>query len=144
FKDAAEGAEGPFMAMINWAERSVSKAVLGGTLTSGTGEGTNTNALGNVHNEVRKELRDSDLKQLAATLTRDLVYPLYALNSKTFAAPHRLPRFEFDISEPADLKHYAESLPPLIDRGMQIPQAWLHEQLQIPQPQKDEPVMQAT
>jgi len=144
FKEAAEGGEGPFMAMINLAERTMSKAILGGTLTSGTGEGTNTNALGNVHNEVRVELRNSDLKQIANTLSRDLVYPLYALNCKTFRGPHRLPRFEFDISEPADLKHYADSLPPLIDRGMQVPQAWLHEQLQIPQPQGNEPVMQSS
>ena len=37
-----------------------------------------------VHNEVRMEVRDSDLSQLSATLTRDLIYPLYALNGKSF------------------------------------------------------------
>lgn len=144
FREAAKGTSDPFMLMMSWCERTQSKAILGGTLTSGTGEGTNTNALGNVHNEVRVELRNSDLKQIANTLTRDLVYPLYALNCKTFRGAHRLPRFEFDISEPADLKYYAEVFPGLLQSGVSIPEQWAHEKMQIPRPQKGEPVLQSS
>ena len=49
FLQAADGKADMFEVMINWCERAKAKAILGGTLTSGTGEGTNTNALGNVH-----------------------------------------------------------------------------------------------
>jgi hypothetical protein len=66
--------------MIDWCERSVSKAILGATLTSQADRGSNTNALGNVHNEVRKDLRDGDAKAGRRTLTRDLLYPIAALN----------------------------------------------------------------
>uniref|UniRef100_UPI00398B6B75 phage portal protein family protein n=1 Tax=Erwinia tracheiphila TaxID=65700 RepID=UPI00398B6B75 len=48
------------------------KAILGGTLTSQADGASSTNALGNVHNEVRFEVRSSDATQVAATLTRDL------------------------------------------------------------------------
>ncbi|MEM8243905.1 DUF935 family protein, partial [Morganella morganii] len=52
FKNAADGTADPFMAMMSWAEMSMSKAILGGTLTSQADGATSTNALGNVHNEV--------------------------------------------------------------------------------------------
>lgn len=44
----------------------MSKAILGGTLTSQAYGKSSTNALGNIHNEVRQEVRDADLRQLAA------------------------------------------------------------------------------
>lgn len=141
FQEAAKGASDPFMAMINWCEKTQSKAILGGTLTSQADGKSSTNALGNVHNEVRKELRDSDLKQIAATLTRDLIYPIYALNAKSFTGTDRIPRFEFDISEPEDMALYAENLPKLVGMGMRIPVDYAHDKLHIPQAAKDEKVL---
>jgi phage gp29-like protein len=43
-------------------------AILGGTLTSQADGKSSTNALGNVHNEVRHDIRESDARQLSATL----------------------------------------------------------------------------
>lgn len=143
FQNAAEGQSGPFMSMIGWCEKSQSKAILGGTLTSQADGQASTNALGNVHNEVRQEIRDFDLKRLAATLTRDMVYPLYALNGKSFTSPRRKPRFEFDITEPEDLKYLSEALPGLVGIGLQIPSSWAHEKTQIPQPKDGEAVLTA-
>ncbi|HHQ4648671.1 MULTISPECIES: phage portal protein family protein [Aeromonas] len=45
----------------------MSKAILGVTLTSLADGKSSTNALGNVHNEVRQEVRDADLGQQAAS-----------------------------------------------------------------------------
>ncbi|WP_348273317.1 phage portal protein family protein, partial [Klebsiella pneumoniae] len=126
FKNAADGTADPFMAMMSWAEMSMSKAILGGTLTSQADGATSTNALGNVHNEVRFEVRDSDATQLAATLTRDLVFPLYALNCQSFDNQRRKPAFEFDLSEPEDITVYAAALPQLVNIGMKIPAQWAH------------------
>lgn len=141
FHNAANGQADPFELMINWCERTASKAILGATLTSQADGKSSTNALGNVHNDVRLELRNSDLRQVASTLTRDLIMPLYLLNGKSYSNNRRLPRFEFDTQEPEDLKLFSEALPPLVEQGMKIPLSWAHEKLQVPLPKDDEEIL---
>lgn len=141
FKEAAKGSHDPFAAMMDWCERSQSKAILGGTLTSQADGKTSTNALGTVHNEVRHDLKMSDALQLGGTLTRDLIYPLLALNKGGINDIRRLPRLVFDIREPEDFKTMAEALPGLVDVGVQIPVAWVGDKLRIPAPAEGEPVL---
>lgn len=141
FQNAADGNAETFMQMIEWAEKSMSKAILGGTLTSQADGKTSTNALGDVHNDVRLEVRNADLKRLAATLTRDLVYPLYILNKGSQADRRRLPRFEFDVSESEDINQFADGLNKLVDIGFKIPAQWAHDKLQVPIAADDEPVL---
>lgn len=143
FEEAAKGDPQAFELMIDWAERSQSKAILGATLTSQADRGSNTNALGNVHNEVRKDLRDSDARQIAQTITRDLVFAIASVNGLAPGGIRRCPRFVFDISETADLQTFAEALPPLIASGLRIPRAWAQTQLGIPDPDGDEEVLHA-
>ncbi|MGY3910754.1 DUF935 domain-containing protein [Aeromonas piscicola] len=143
FQQAATGTADPFELMISWGERSMSKAILGGTLTSQADGQSSTNALGNVHNEVRQELRNSDLMQLAHTLNRDLVFPLYALNARSYRSPGRLPKLVFDTTEPEDMTMFAQSVPGLVGIGMRIPLTWAHEKLKIPMPGKNEEVLRA-
>lgn len=138
---AGNGSSTPFEYMVEWAERTQSKAILGGTLTSQADGKTSTNALGNVHNEVRKDLMISDARQLAGTLTRDLVYPLYALNVGGIDDMRRCPRLVFDMGESEDLSLYADALPKLVDVGLTVPVSWAREKLRIPQPDGDEPVL---
>lgn len=142
FERAAEGNATEFMAMIEWAEKSMSKAILGGTLTSQADGATSTNALGNVHNDVRLELRNSDLKRLAATLTRDLVYPLYVLNTHGLRDVRRIPRFEFDVSESEDINQFSDGINKLVDIGFRIPTQWAHDKLQIPMAGENEAVLE--
>lgn len=143
FKEAAKGASDPYAFMIEWCERTQSKVILGGTLTSQADGKTSTNALGNVHNEVRHDLMISDARQLAGTLTRDLVYPLYALNVGGIEDMRRCPRLVFDFGESEDLKLFSEALPNLVNAGVQIPVSWVREKLRIPEPEGDEPVLQS-
>lgn len=140
FEKAASGQADPFELMISWCEKTQSKIILGSTLTSQADGKSSTNALGNVHEVGRIELRNSDAKQFAATLTRDLVMPIQMLNGKSYN-PRRLMRFEFDVQEAEDLSLYSEALPKLAGAGMKIPLRWLHDKLQIPQAEKDEDVM---
>lgn len=142
FQNAAQGSEEPFEAMIGWCERSQSKAILGGTLTSQADGKSSTNALGNVHNEVRHDLTVSDARQLEGTLTRDLLYPMAVLNFGQ-VDPRRLPRLEFDTRKPEDLKLYAEALPDLVGLGVKVPVKWVHDKLAIPQAQEGEEVLTA-
>lgn len=142
FLQAAQGQSDPFVVMIQWCESSVSKAILGGTLTSQTAANGNR-ALGEVHNEVRCEIRDHDARQIGSTLTRDLVYPLAVLNTQGVEDPRRCPRFVFDTGEAEDLALYADSLPKLVDYGARVPVRWVHEKLRIPEPEGEEAVMAA-
>lgn len=143
FLDAASGDPQAFELMINWCERTQSKVILGGTLTSGADGKSSTNALGNVHNEVRKDLRDSDIRQVCSTLTRDLLYPIAALNGLAPDGLRRCPVFCLDARETEDLTAYANALPKLVGVGMQIPVQWAQEKLGIPQPQAGEAVLGA-
>ena len=86
------------------------------------------------------DIRDSDCKQLAGTITRDLIYPLLAIN-KGVQDVRRCPHFVFDTQEAEDLKLYADSLPKLTAIGMQIPASWAHDKLRIPQAQDNEAVL---
>lgn len=141
FKEAAKGQEGPFMAMIDWCEKSQSKAILGGTLTSQADGKSSTNALGNVHNEVREELMRADAVQLGSTLTRDLVFPLLRLNKGGIDDLRRLPKFKFMFDDSEDLGTLAEALPKLVGVGMRIPTEWAHERAGIPQAEKGAAVL---
>lgn len=143
FMDAASGDPAAFELMINWCERTQSKVILGGTLTSGADGKSSTHALGKVHNEVRKDLRDSDIRQVASTLTRDLLYPMAALNGLVPSGMRRSPVFCLNVGETEDMTAYAEALPKLVGIGMQIPVQWAQEKLGIPQPETGQQVLQA-
>lgn len=142
FVEAAKGASDPYQTMMDWCERTQSKVILGATLTSQTDSGSGAYALGNVHNEVRQDIRDADARQLGKTLTRQLVGPVCLLN--TALDPRRYPSFKFDTQEAEDLKLYSESLPPLVDMGLKIPRKWTQNKLQIPEPDDGEDVLQAS
>lgn len=143
FLDAATGDPKAFELMITWCERTQSKVILGATLTSGSDGKSSTNALGNVHNEVRKDLRDSDIRQACSTITRDLLYPMAALNGLAPEGVRRCPVFKLDVGETEDIKAYAEALPKLVDIGFEIPAQWAQERVGIPQPENGERVLRA-
>lgn len=134
--NAATGEGQGFEALINWCERSVSKAILGGTLTSQADGKTSTNALGRVHDDVRTQIRDHDARQLADTLTTYLIGAILQVNRLPYTAVWR-----FDTQEPEDLTLYADALPKLAAIGMRIPEAWARDKLKIPEPEGDEVIL---
>jgi phage gp29-like protein len=139
FQEAAKGQHDPFMAMIDWCERSVSKAILGQNV--GHDSASKGSLAGSeVDNEVRKDLLKSDARQLQGTLTRDLIYPILAVN-KGLGDIRRCPRLVFDFRDVEDLGVFAESLPKLVGIGMHIPAKWAHEKLSIPEPIDGEDVL---
>lgn len=141
FQSAAEGQVDPFQFMIDWCERTQSKVILGATLTSQADGKTSTNALGNVHNEVRHDLMASDAVQLASTLTRELLYPLFVLNGYSDITARRMCRFTFDTSEPEDLTTTAEAIDKLVTAGMPIGVKWARQKTRIPEPEKGEAIL---
>lgn len=136
FAEAAKGTHDPFVAMMTWAEASQSKAILGQTLTA-QASNTGTQALGKIHNEVRMDIRNSDIRQIAATLTRDISYPLLALNYGPMDL-RRVPRIVFDTGESEDLTAFADALPKLAGAGLRIPVSYVQRKLKIPEPLEGE------
>ena len=139
-KVTGSGDSATHLAMVDWAERSQSKAILGQTLSAeakATGMGS---GVADLQGEVRSDIRKADARQVAATLTRDLIYPLIAFNRPGIDGLRRCPRFEFDLGEPEDLKLFSEALPKLGQGGARIPVSWVHEKLRIPEANGDEAV----
>lgn len=130
----------PHLAMMEWAEKAISKLVLGATLTTQADGKSSTNALGNVHNQVRRDILRADVRQLESTLTRDLIYPMIAINRGNIDGLRRCPRIRFDTGESEDLTAYADALPKLAQGGARIPVGWVHEKLRIPLAADDEEV----
>lgn len=98
--------------LVTRCEQGMSKAILGGTLTSQADGKTSTNALGMVHNEIRHDLLVSDAAQIASTLTAELIAPLCALNLG-ITDRKLLPYFRFDTQQAEDLELYASAIPSL-------------------------------
>lgn len=109
------------LALVEWADRAISKAILGHT-EGATG----------LQTQVRRDVLMADAKSLAATLSRDLIYPLVALNAPAIAATRRRLRLQFELAVPRQMRTYADALPKLADMGMRIPVGWVHRKLQIP------------
>jgi len=131
------------LAMVDWAERAQSKAILGQVLSAeakATGMGS---GVADLQGEVRADIMRADACSLAGTLTRDLVYPLLAINLPGFDSLRRCPRWVFDLSEAQDLKLYADALPKLAAGGARIPVTWVHEKLRIPEASNSEAVFGA-
>lgn len=132
-KVTGSGDSAAHLAMVDWAERSQSKAILGQVLSAeakATGMGS---GVADLQGEVRLDILHADARQIAGTLTRDLIYPLITLNIPGIDGLRRCPRFVFDLGEAEDIKLYADSLPKLAQGGAKIPVRWVHEKLRIPE-----------
>lgn len=133
--DTTKGEGNGFEMLMGWCERSISKAILGGTLTSDTGKNGNY-ATASIHDDIRIQIRNHDARQIQATLTRDLIGSIIKLNGLNIRA-----RWLFDTQEPEDIKLYSEALPALVGIGARIPLAWAHEKLKIPKADDNEEVL---
>ena len=137
--NAVNGSEKPFLAMYTVCERNQSKVILGGTLTSQADGKSSTNALGNIHNEVRHDILTSDAKQLAQTLTTQLIYPLLHLNFEGVDVG-RLPYFEFDTRQLEDLTKLVDALDKAID-FIDVGADWFYDKSGIPKPVEGDAIL---
>ena len=139
FQAAAAGTEVPFVAMWDRLDAAESKAILGQTLSASEGQ-HGTQALGNVHNDVRMDIRAADAELYEGSFTRQIIGPMCMLNAPGVNM-RRLPRLVIDTGEPEDLQAYADNLPKLVKMGMRIEKSWAHDKLKIPQAEKDAEVL---
>lgn len=142
-KVTSEGSGTPHLAMVSWCESAMSKGILGQTMSaeakpSGLGSGN-----AELHGEVREDIRNADARQIAGTVTRDLLYPLLALNRGSDGL-RRSSRLVFDTGDAEDINNLANGIEKLTKAGLRsIPVKWVHEKLRIPEPEGDEATLDA-
>lgn len=115
----------------------MSKAVLGQTLTTEQGK-VGSRALGTVHNDVRKDILESDAEWLSEVLTEQFIAPLVRLN---FGPNAPVPRLQFITTEAADVGTYAKAIVEL-SKVLRVPAQWVRDQLGIPEPKEGDELVQ--
>jgi phage gp29-like protein len=139
FIEAETGKVTDFLDAIEYWERKQSMAILGGTLTSQADGKTSTNALGAIHNEVRREIMLDDVRQIEPTLNAQLIQPIVLFNG-LFAAD-RLPKFKFDTEETIDQEKMVAVLAQAAAIGMEIDLEYAHKITQIPRAEEGKPIL---
>ncbi|WP_254072335.1 DUF935 domain-containing protein [Ralstonia pseudosolanacearum] len=119
-----------FLNSITYWERKQSLAILGGTLTSQADGRTSTNALGLIHDKVRREIMLHDVRQIEPTINAQLVKPIVLLNG--MFAEDRMPKFCYLTEETVDQSKMADVLTKATNIGMEIDVEWAHKAMQIP------------
>lgn len=137
--EAKGGKTQDFLDAVAYWEKKQSICILGSTLTSQADGKTSTNALGQVHNEVRREIMLHDVRQIEPTTSKQLVAPIALINGM-FPAD-RLPLFKYDTAEAVDRKSVVETLATGAGIGLEIDVDWAHKELQIPRAGKDAKIL---
>jgi phage gp29-like protein len=121
-----------FSGLADWADKQVSKAVLGQTASA---DGT-PGALGNqeAQDAVRDDLRDADAEELADTLNRDLVASYLALNHGAID-PEAAPQLVIRAAENEDIKALADALAVFIPLGLRVEASVIRDKLGLPEPE---------
>lgn len=123
-----------FLNAVGYWERKQSMAILGGTLTSQADGKTSTNALGAIHDKVRREIMLHDVRQIEPTMNGQVVRPVALINGM-FPAD-RMPTFGYQTEETVDQAKMVDVLVKAADVGMEIDVEWAHQTMQIPRAAK--------
>lgn len=130
--DANRGAPmPPFQSICEFMNREMSKAWLGQTLTTDTGGQTGTFSTAEIHNRVRLDLREDDIRKEGRTIRRDVLRPLVELK---FGRGMPVPYFRRKLDRPRDLRELSDVVSVAVNSlGMRVPTRWAHETLGIPE-----------
>lgn len=124
--------------LLGHVDEIISTVVLGATLTSGTSaSGSNTNALGEVHNEVRGEYAQADAEALAMTLERAVLRPFVEAN---FGPGTPTPSVYFSTETAKDMTAWVSNVATLMAQGLEVSQRELREQLGLREPEPGEAI----
>ncbi|OGP61830.1 MAG: hypothetical protein A2V67_04910 [Deltaproteobacteria bacterium RBG_13_61_14] len=126
--------------LINLCNEEITIIITGQTLTTSTpAEGGGTRAQGQVHASVRQDYLEADCMNLQETLSYDLVRPIIIFN---FGPQKAYPRFKLHFEPAEDLMQMANMLQILVGAGTKIPQSYVYERFNLPEPEPGEPVLE--
>ena len=117
--------------LIRYLEQSISKLVLGQTMTTDAGASL---AQAKVHDEVRADVERADARSLSATLTRCIAQPLVAFNR---GVRKHYPKIVIERADTADLPHLISAIRDLAPLGLQVSMQALRQRLGLPAPIND-------
>lgn len=139
--EVAKATGGPevYRGIYEIANREMTLATLGQTLTTGEGE-HGTQALGQEHRRTRLDLLEADVAALSSTLRRDLATPFAIFNAGTDSA-RLAPKIIGIVEEPEDLAQQAKTLDILQQMGYPISLRWVAEKFGLPEPAQDERIL---
>jgi len=140
-KEVSKGPLGgpPYPSICNFFNRELSKAWLGQTLTADTAEMTGTYAAAEVHDRVRADIREDDIRHEGWTIRRDLLGPMVRIR---FGDSVPVPYFRRRFDRNNDPEKLAKVLSTAVNElGARVPARWAHETLGIPRAgQGEEPL----
>lgn len=130
-----KGSADLYKALADFGNKEISKAILGGTLTSDV-DGKGSYAAASTHNDVRLDLINADARAIASTIRDQFIRPWVGFN---FGWDTRPPKYTGKITK-ENLAEHAEMLDKFADR-MDIPVSHVRSKYNIPAPEKDEELL---
>lgn len=132
-KEAVNRGASPYQALIDYCDRGITIAFLGGSLTVDTTGQTGTYAAGAVHNDVRRDLRDDDIRKEARTIREQIIAPMVAYGFPGRDAPvpyftRLVPEVEDRISEAELIRKATQEI------GLNVEESYVYDRLSIPTP----------
>ena len=136
FVQAARGggqSDALFPAQARWCDEQVSKAVVGQTMTTDDGSSLSQ---AQVHEGVRDDLVDDDVRQMCETISAAVIAPYCMLNGH--ARPETWPRLALPPQEEAlDV----QAVVALARAGARIPEPWVRGRMGIPEAKEGEDIL---
>ncbi|MBN2560657.1 MAG: DUF935 family protein [Phycisphaerae bacterium] len=122
-----------------YCDREISKAWLGQTLTTDTIRTRASAGAAVVHDRVRRDIRDNDLRREAHTLRRDLLAPLVRFE---FGLDVPVPYFRRALDQTLRPEELSRVLDVAVNQlGARVPAQWAHAALGIPRAGVNEAVL---
>ena len=132
----AGSGEGVFRQFCSFLDAQISKAILGQTMTSDDGSSL---AQAEVHDRVRHDILQGDARQLAATISRDVIDPFVRLNW----AGAEPPKLSLPLPNKQDPAALVAALQALVPMGMEVESSEMRARLGLPEPAPDAEVLRA-
>lgn len=129
-KDTGKSGE-LYLQRADWLDRQISKAVLGQTTTTDAVSGGH--AVSQEHRLVQEDIERADARMISATLTRQLVKLMIALN---FGPQAKYPRLLIGRPDEVPLKEVIEALDKLGPQGLTVEASEMRDRLGFSDPAK--------
>lgn len=121
--------------LADWSDKQISKCVLGQTMSTDAEGGQYK---GDLHNEIRMELKRSDAKQLASTIYRDLILPYIRFN---FGEQKEYPSFHILVPVPEDVAGIVNAVRELVPLGFKVKTDDLYGKLGLTKPEEGDEIL---
>ncbi|WP_288550158.1 DUF935 family protein [uncultured Brachyspira sp.] len=121
-----------YQKLAEFINKEISKLVLGQTMTSEEGSSYSQEQ---IHNEVRQDIANSDIRQIMETINSQLIVPYCNFNFGELANYPKLELFKPDIE---NVELIVNAVTNLADKGLKVKASEIRAMLGLSEPQKDD------